>query len=463
MTTENTTNSVGEAIRSYRESSGLTLRQFAEILDVPFTSLSKMEVGDQRVDSEILIKVADYFNVSLDQMLNRSLESTDNDPNPGNASITIRDVLENIMMRYLSAKNDDFKEHPVGEYVRNTAKNVLLRESELNENDYFVVGSVGQGQWAEVPWLSTYARKITTTATKGYYVVYLFKADMSGVYVSLNQGWTYFKEKYGTKIGRKKIVKTASMVREQLNTVPAHLQETEIDLKSTGDLGKGYESGHIFGRYYDLHALPSAKEIINDLQALSLAYKEIEGLIGNRTIEQFNDDLLLMDDGQFLEEEDKEVQYQEKVQERLLIEGESEKTEEEELPEERPEPVTDKGGKKRWPRDTVAAATALRQANYRCAYDPNHTTFTSKATKKPYTESHHLVPMKLQGSFKYKLDRTVNILSLCASCHRTIHLGIDEVKEIMLRKFYDESRDLLEKVGIEITFSDLKKAYNIDE
>ncbi|MDI5789132.1 DUF3578 domain-containing protein [Bacillus licheniformis] len=39
-----------------------------------------------------------------------------------------------------------------------------------------------------------FLKNLTTSATRGYYIVYLFSADGSGVYVSLNQGWTYFKE-----------------------------------------------------------------------------------------------------------------------------------------------------------------------------------------------------------------------------------------------------------------------------
>lgn len=92
----------------------------------------------------------------------------------------------------------------MGNHVRNIIKNTIANEAELDENQFFIVGSVGQGQWAEIPWISIFIRDITSTAKRGYYIVYLFKADMSGVYISLNQGWTYFKNKYGTKWGREK-------------------------------------------------------------------------------------------------------------------------------------------------------------------------------------------------------------------------------------------------------------------
>lgn len=50
-------------------------------------------------------------------------------------------------------------------------------------------------------------------------------------------------EKYGTKIGRAKIQKTASIIREKLNTIPQNMNLSNIDLKGEGDLARGYELG----------------------------------------------------------------------------------------------------------------------------------------------------------------------------------------------------------------------------
>jgi 5-methylcytosine-specific restriction protein A len=48
-------------------------------------------------------------------------------------------------------------------------------------------------------------KDVTTTATKGLYVVYLFCEDMSAFYLSLNQGYTFFKNKFGAGEGKSKI------------------------------------------------------------------------------------------------------------------------------------------------------------------------------------------------------------------------------------------------------------------
>jgi 5-methylcytosine-specific restriction enzyme A len=379
------------------------------------------------------------------------------------SQLDFREMLLKVMNNYLNSKREEFKNHPLGEFVRGAVKNIIATEAGLNSDRYLVAGSVGQGQWAEIPWISIYLRNLTVSATRGYYIVYLFTANMDGVYISLNQGWTYFREKYGTKLGRKKIKKTASLIRESLHTVSHRLQETEIYLKGKGELAIGYEHGHIYGRYYSFDSLPESKELLQDLHDLLIVYNEIEKLIGERTIEQFNDYLLLEDDGSFIESGEKEESYQESVQNTLVSQEEIDGEEvEEEKPRKRPEPVIDKSGRKRWPRNANTAAKALRLSKYKCAFNENHTTFISKATGKPYMELHHLVPMKYQDKFEYDLDRVAAILSLCPTCHRRIHHGTDQEKEEMLHVLFNKRRKQLESIGINVSFEELKKMYDIN-
>ncbi|MDP5276172.1 MrcB family domain-containing protein [Chengkuizengella axinellae] len=451
---------VGGNIRSLRESKGISLRRLSYELFISYPTLSRMENGDQKIDMDFLVKIADYFGVTVNHLISRE-DIEGSATNQFGSTEKVEDLsafekLKYILDNYLQAKQEVFKGHFMGDHVRNITTSTIINEVGLNEK-YFVVGSIGQGQWAEVPWISVFLKSITTTATKGYYIVYLFKSDMSGFYVSLNQGYTYFKDKYGTKVGREKILRTASLIRDQLNTVPDYLMETDIDLVSRGDLGRGYENGHIYGRYYDLQSFISSQEIIRDLRSLLIAYNEIESLIGKRSISQFNDYLLLEDDGQYLDDSKQEIQYQEKVND--LAKGNTKVFEEEDGPSKRPDPTVDKSEKKRWSRNANVAAEALRLADYKCAYDENHTTFISKKTGKPFMESHHLVLMNLQSEFENDLDRIANLLSLCPTCHRAIHHGVDKLKEEMLKKLFYERRDKLESVGIEITFSDLFKSY----
>lgn len=374
--------------------------------------------------------------------------------------LQIRNMLNSVMTEYQQAKTESLKGHFMGEILRNKMKQALIKWASLDTNVYHLVGSVGQGQWAEIPWLCIFIKDLTISATRGYYIVYLFNADGSGLYISLNQGWTYFKDKYGTKIGREKIQKTASIVRDKLNTVPYNMKILNIDLKGTGDLARGYELGHICGRYYDINNLPSEEEIIDDLQGLLLTYREIIGLIGNRSIEQFNDYILLYEDGLYPEDKFSEEEFQLAVQKSAVSKKPQDVYVEEEK-KDRPEPIVNKGGKKQWIRNAAKASKALMLSNYTCEIDSSHETFISKSTNMPYVESHHLIPMGKQGEFQYDLDQLANLISLCPLCHRLIHLGTDVDKEKLLRKLYSQRKERLENIGIEINFSELKQVYGI--
>ena len=121
----------------------------------------------------------------------------------------MNNLINEVLKNYIKYKTKVFKNNPMGQVLRNNLPSKIEELLSLNKNTYTVNGSIGQGQWAEIPWISIFLNSITSTATNGYYLVYLFKSDMSGVYLSLNQGWTYFKNKYGTKNGRKKIEETS--------------------------------------------------------------------------------------------------------------------------------------------------------------------------------------------------------------------------------------------------------------
>lgn len=114
-------------------------------------------------------------------------------------------------------------------------------------------------------------------------------------------------------------------------------------------------------------------------------------------------------------------------------------------------------GIKVYPRDRNVAMNALAHANYKCEVDINHTTFLRKNLDIGYTESHHLIPMSYTDLFSVSLDIEENIVSLCSNCHNLLHYGRD-FKDI-LEKIYNERKDDLNKVGIDITFEELLNMY----
>lgn len=62
-------------------------------------------------------------------------------------------------------------------------------------NGFKIEGSIGNGQFASIPWLAIMNKEVTEQASQGFYIVFLFSADGERVYLTLNQAANYFKEK----------------------------------------------------------------------------------------------------------------------------------------------------------------------------------------------------------------------------------------------------------------------------
>ncbi|TCN26314.1 MrcB family domain-containing protein [Mesobacillus foraminis] len=102
----------------------------------------------------------------------------------------IRNSLLKVMEEYLGAKRESLGGHLLGSFVRNDIPQRFYQLSFIDSAEYVVTGSVGQGNWASVPWIAIMNRKITISTQRGYYIVYLFSEDMESVYLTLAQGVT---------------------------------------------------------------------------------------------------------------------------------------------------------------------------------------------------------------------------------------------------------------------------------
>ena len=62
------TNYFKKVIKEYRVNNSYTKEQFAELLDVDPSYISKIESGDRTPSVELLIKISNKTNISLDEM-----------------------------------------------------------------------------------------------------------------------------------------------------------------------------------------------------------------------------------------------------------------------------------------------------------------------------------------------------------------------------------------------------------
>lgn len=166
--------------------------------------------------------------------------------------------------------------------------------------------------------------------------------------------------------------------------------------------------------------------------------------------------LLDIDDQRLLLDEiEKESRYQEYVNDVQPIQMPQGK-----LPRSRPKKF---GTSERYSSNPRRSRNALEEAGFKCELNQNHTTFVNKKSKKQYMEAHHLIPMREQGAFEYDIDVPENILCICPTCHRKIHLAEDRAKREILKQAYEKKKDHLPHRGISIEFEDLLQIYNVSE
>lgn len=61
-----------ERIKNLREDNDLSQESLAEILNIPQRTYSNYETGARTIPFDILIMIADYYDVSIDYLLNRT-------------------------------------------------------------------------------------------------------------------------------------------------------------------------------------------------------------------------------------------------------------------------------------------------------------------------------------------------------------------------------------------------------
>ncbi len=62
----------GNILINLREGNNLSRKDLTEILDIPYANLSKYETNERFPPQDVLFKIADYFDVSIDYLLGRS-------------------------------------------------------------------------------------------------------------------------------------------------------------------------------------------------------------------------------------------------------------------------------------------------------------------------------------------------------------------------------------------------------
>lgn len=123
----------------------------------------------------------------------------------------------------------------------------------------------------------------------------MFSLDCQTLFLSLNQGWTYYHEKYKTS-GREKIQRVSKYLQRELSSIPANTQSTiklyDKSLKLRTSLPEGYELGNIAAFKYDLHDLPDDQTILSNVTQLYDCLNELRSTFKTTSFEQIINQIL---------------------------------------------------------------------------------------------------------------------------------------------------------------------------
>lgn len=196
----------------------------------------------------------------------------------------LADKFQYILSNYISPGKKVSNSTEVYSILVNEIPQEIKEFNPFRSTGYIVKGSMGQGNKTDYPWISILNRNITTSTKYGLYVVYLFKKDMSGFYLVLGQGITYFDEAYKRK-KYEAARKVVEYFQERIDR--RYFSKEKIDLVGTkkGSLGYGYEATTILSKYYASNNFHN-NAILADLELMLSIYEEI---YKNMDTDNYND------------------------------------------------------------------------------------------------------------------------------------------------------------------------------
>lgn len=186
----------------------------------------------------------------------------------------------------------DYK-RPLGNLVRKDLANAF--QDRVDSSIYKVKGSVGAGRWTDVPWIAIFDKRITTSAQRGVYIVYLLNKDTKELFLTLNQGATDIVQKGGGESGKlafqgvalnnnKKTNNFLKANAESIREVIGDNCPLEYGVINTGS--EAYDAGCIYYKKYELLSIPDDDELLDDLDHFINAYKTYyEKFIKTKTVE----------------------------------------------------------------------------------------------------------------------------------------------------------------------------------
>lgn len=190
----------------------------------------------------------------------------------------MRETLSKIIglqQSYSSANTPEMRAR--GVLVRDTLPEQILNwRAPVSEaldgfgTDLDAGGRDGTGRKALIPWARLFSRRMSPSPQNGWYVVFLFHPDASGVSLCLSHGSTTFDN---GEFKQKSDDEVSKLMTWAASVLAPHTPKDEriadgVRLGSH-DLAEAYQRTTVYSKFYPAGALPSDSAILEDLQVFS--------------------------------------------------------------------------------------------------------------------------------------------------------------------------------------------------
>ncbi len=196
--------------------------------------------------------------------------------------------LHNAISRLLNEYADVYERVKNSEDWKNPFRNIIsdeipafLRECGDIGYPYSIVGSYGKGRWTAVPWIAVFDSRITTSAQKGVYIVYLLNKDKKELYLTFEIAATEAMGIKSNAAGKtlftgvvgKNDPELKAKLRERAEQIRLAIPNDYFESDENIDSGaQGYDSGAVYYKRYSVENLPDGEEFIRDLSQMMEIY-----------------------------------------------------------------------------------------------------------------------------------------------------------------------------------------------
>lgn len=195
--------------------------------------------------------------------------------------MALRDKLIRILNEYGDIydkvwRAQEFRD-PLLDYFNADVKQAVQEIVQKYDSELLIDSSTGVGRTTGTPWITIMDKRITTRASQGTYVVYLFNKDKKSVYLALGRSSTeaikIIEEKGYT--GREKTKKVQEYIQEEKLKLLKALNPRGFSTDTQVDTGKKeFDQTVIIYTKYSVDNMPKEEQLISDLTEMLDVYRD---------------------------------------------------------------------------------------------------------------------------------------------------------------------------------------------